>query len=47
MEAVVKLLVVVMVEAGKVPLKNAMKIGENVFRAITGGAAHDKNQEKN
>ena len=34
--AIVKLLVTVMVEAGKVPVDSAMKIGDNVLKAVTG-----------
>ena len=37
MQALVNLLVVVMVEAGKVPLQGAQKVGENVLKAVTGG----------
>lgn len=37
MKAVVNLIVVIMVEAGKVPLESASKVGENIMKALTGG----------
>lgn len=36
MEALVNLLVVIMVEAGRVPVENAMRVGQNVLKAVTG-----------
>ena len=41
-EAVINLIVVIMVEAGRVPIENAMKVGENIFKALTGGSGHNK-----
>ena len=37
MSAAVNLIVVIMVEAGKVPMANAQKVGENILKALTGG----------
>jgi len=37
MTALVNLLVVIMVEAGRVPLASATKIGSNILKAIGGG----------
>lgn len=42
MVALVNLLVVIMVEAGKVPLASANKIGSNVLKAVTGGTGENK-----
>jgi len=42
MSALVNLLVVIMVEAGKVPLQTAFKVGENVMKAVTGGTGEKK-----
>ena len=36
-KALVNLLVVIMVEAGRVPYTSAIKIGENIMKAVTGG----------
>ena len=36
MKAVVNLIVVIMIEAGKVPIESAKKVGENILKAITG-----------
>jgi hypothetical protein len=38
--AIIKLLVTVMVEAGRVPIDSATKVGDNVLKAIT-GLRHD------
>ena len=40
MEAIVHLIIVIMVEAGRVPLKSAMKVGENIMKATTGGTGN-------
>lgn len=37
MQALVNLIIVIMVEAGKVPIQNAQKVGENILKATTGG----------
>lgn len=37
MKALVNLLVVIMVEAGKVPIATASKIGQSLMRTVTGG----------
>lgn len=37
MQAAINLIVVIMVEAGKVPLDSAKKIGQNILKAVTGG----------
>ncbi len=42
MEALINLLVVIMVEAGKVPFTSAVKIGSNILKAITGGTGENK-----
>lgn len=42
MQAVVNLIVVLMVEAGKVPLNSAKKVGENIMKAVTGGTGEKK-----
>lgn len=42
MQAVVNLMIVIMVEAGRVPLDSANKIGENILKAITGGTGTNK-----
>lgn len=42
MQALVNLLVVIMVEAGKVPLSSATKIGSNILGAVTGGTENKK-----
>ena len=42
MQAVVDLLVVIMIEAGKVPVDTAYKIGQNVMKAVTGGTGEKK-----
>jgi hypothetical protein len=42
MVALVNLLVVIMVEAGRVPLASATKIGENILKAIAGGTSENK-----
>jgi hypothetical protein len=34
-----------MMEAGRVPYKNAMTIGDNVMRAITGSATEKREEE--
>ena len=38
MKALVNLMVVIMVEAGKVPMDSAKKVGENVLKAVGGGS---------
>ena len=40
--ALVNLLVVIMAEAGKVPLASAKQIGEAVMKAATGGGTEKK-----
>jgi hypothetical protein len=42
MQAAVNLIVILMVEAGKVPLNSAQKVGENIMKAITGGTGEKK-----
>lgn len=42
MNALVNLIVVIMVEAGKVPLESAKKVGQNILKATTGGTGKDK-----
>ena len=42
MGALVNLMVTIMVEAGKVPMASAKKVGENVMKAITGGGSEKK-----
>ena len=42
MQALINLLVVIMVEGGKVPLESAQKVGENVLKAVTGGSGKNK-----
>lgn len=37
MQALCNLIMVIMVEAGKVPLDSARKVSENIMKAITGG----------
>ena len=39
MSAAVNLIVVIMVEAGKVPLDSAKKVGENILKAVTGDSS--------
>jgi hypothetical protein len=36
MKAITNLIVVLMVEAGKVPTESAQKVGSNILKAITG-----------
>lgn len=36
MRALVNLVVVIMIEAGKVPAQSAQKVGENILKAVTG-----------
>ena len=36
MKAVVNLIIVIMVEAGKVDIASAKKVGENIMKALTG-----------
>lgn len=36
MQAVANLIVVIMVEAGRVPLESATKVGQNIMKALTG-----------
>ena len=40
-KALVKLLVVIMVEAGKVPYDSAIKVGQNVMKAVTGSTGEE------
>lgn len=40
--ALVNLLVTIMVEAGKVPYQSAVKVGENIMKAATGGTGQNK-----
>ena len=42
MSAVCNLIVVIMCEAGKVPLQNAQKVGDNIMKAVTGGTGENK-----
>ena len=42
MQALVNLIVVIMVEAGKVPFAAAQKVGENILKAATGGSGQNK-----
>jgi hypothetical protein len=42
MRALVNLIVVIMVEAGKVPISSATQVGENILKAITGGTGENK-----
>lgn len=42
MEALVNLIVVIMVEAGKVPVNSATKVGQNILKAVTGGTGTNK-----
>jgi hypothetical protein len=39
MQAAVNLIVVIMVEAGKVPFASAKKVGDNILKAVTGGTS--------
>lgn len=41
MAALVNLLVVIMVEAGRVPLASATKIGSNILKAVAGGTGEN------
>ena len=41
MEALVNLIIVVMVEAGRVPLKSAMTIGQFIMQKTTGGTGEN------
>lgn len=41
MVALVNLMVVIMIEAGKVSADSARKVGENVLKAITGGTGKE------
>ena len=41
-KALVNLLVVIMVEAGKVPYNSAIKVGQNVMKAVTGSTGEEK-----
>ena len=45
MEALVSLMVIFMIEAGKVPVMSAKTIGENVLKAITGGTGEKNNRK--
>jgi hypothetical protein len=42
MAALINLLVTIMVEAGKVPYQTAVKVGQNVMKAVTGGTGENK-----
>jgi hypothetical protein len=42
MQALVNLMIVIMVEAGKVPLDSATKIGSSILKAITGDSGENK-----
>jgi len=42
MSALVNLMITIMVEAGKVPIDSAKKIGEAVHKAVTGGGSEKK-----
>jgi hypothetical protein len=42
MSALIRLMVTIMVEAGKVPIASAEKVGANVMKAITGRSEDDK-----
>jgi hypothetical protein len=42
MQALVNLIVVIMTEAGSVPLESAKKVGQNIMKAITGGTGENK-----
>jgi len=44
MIALINLMVVIMVEIGKVPINSAKLIGNNVFKAITGKTEDDVNK---
>jgi hypothetical protein len=37
MQAAVNLIIVIMVEAGKVPMESARKVGDNILKALGGG----------
>lgn len=41
-QAVVNLLVVIMTEAGKVSADSAVKVGQNIMKAVTGGTGEKK-----
>ena len=43
-KALVNLLIVIMMEAGKVPYNSAVKIGQNIMRAVTGSTGEEKKQ---
>jgi hypothetical protein len=42
MQALVNLMVVLMTEAGKVPMDSAKKVGDSVMKAVTGGTGDKK-----
>ena len=42
MEAAVNLIIVIMVEAGRVPYDSAKKVGENIYKAVTGSSMDKK-----
>jgi hypothetical protein len=42
MQALVNLIVVIMVEAGSVPISSAAKVGENILKALTGKTNENK-----
>lgn len=42
MKAIVNLIVVIMIEVGKVPIESAQKIGQNIMKATTGETGKDK-----
>lgn len=44
-DAIIKLLVVVMVEAGKVSIKNAQFIGTNIYKAVVGHPPEDTDKK--
>lgn len=40
-KALVDLLIVIMVEAGRVPFENAARIGTSIMKAVTGGTGEN------
>lgn len=42
MGAVCNLIMVIMIEAGKVPAASAQKVSENIMKALTGGTGEKK-----
>lgn len=44
MRALVSLMITIMVEVGRVPLKSAKTVGENVLKAVIGGGSTEEKE---